>query len=307
NETNLPPTAIATATPLNGDAPLNVNFTGNSSVDDNGIVSYLWDFGDGTTSNAINPTHTYISSGVFNASLTVTDIEGLVSTDFVSINVTAQNTEGVIGYTLIDSSTNSELLELSDGLQIDANLTDGVLLNIRANTNPPIVGSVRLQLTGALTRSSTENVAPYALYGDLGGNYLGTNFPSGNYTLSATPYSGSNLSGIEGETVTINFSIVDSGSTLRVAPLNALKIDMHPNPVSEVAHVGISENQSKIAEISIYDVAGRRVKTIKNKDLKWENGDVLLSVQEFEDGFYFVVAVTESLDIVQTRMVVKTK
>ncbi|MBO6759652.1 MAG: PKD domain-containing protein, partial [Roseivirga sp.] len=40
------------------------------------ITSWLWDFGDGSTSNLENPTHTYATSGTFDVSLTVSDIDG---------------------------------------------------------------------------------------------------------------------------------------------------------------------------------------------------------------------------------------
>ena len=61
---NQPPTAVATASPLSGDAPLNVSFTGDSSTDDVGVESYSWDFGDGTgTSTLATPSYTYGSAG----------------------------------------------------------------------------------------------------------------------------------------------------------------------------------------------------------------------------------------------------
>lgn len=40
---------------------------------------YLWDFGDGNTSSAANPEHTYLESGRYNLQLTLTDKKGCVS------------------------------------------------------------------------------------------------------------------------------------------------------------------------------------------------------------------------------------
>lgn len=45
------------------------------------IVSYDWDFGDGSTGTGPNPTHTYTSFGIYDVSLTVTDINGCQSTE----------------------------------------------------------------------------------------------------------------------------------------------------------------------------------------------------------------------------------
>jgi len=49
-----------------------VQFTGNASGEHPPFI-WLWDFGDGTTSNQQNPTHTYLSPGEYEVTLTVTD------------------------------------------------------------------------------------------------------------------------------------------------------------------------------------------------------------------------------------------
>ncbi|MEL6976370.1 MAG: PKD domain-containing protein, partial [Bacteroidota bacterium] len=86
---NQPPRAVVSANVTEGTVPLLVAFTGENSTDDVEIVSYSWDFGDGTTSNAINPSHTYASVGVFIASLTVSDGEGLNDVETIEITVTS--------------------------------------------------------------------------------------------------------------------------------------------------------------------------------------------------------------------------
>ena len=55
-----------------------ITFNGNKSYDPDGtIVSWTWDFGDGTKSTLKNPTHTYSKSGNYTVSLTVTDDDDL--------------------------------------------------------------------------------------------------------------------------------------------------------------------------------------------------------------------------------------
>ena len=54
------------ATPLNGYTPLNVTFTNLST----GAINYFWDFGDGESSQEVNPSHIYASSGAWEVRLT---------------------------------------------------------------------------------------------------------------------------------------------------------------------------------------------------------------------------------------------
>jgi PKD repeat protein len=84
------PTARASASTTSGTAALAVNFTGqNSSDPDGAIVSYSWNFGNGTTSAAMNPSCTYTAAGTYIALLTVVDNDGLASSASVAITVTA--------------------------------------------------------------------------------------------------------------------------------------------------------------------------------------------------------------------------
>jgi YVTN family beta-propeller protein len=63
------PRAAFTATPLNGSAPLDVQFT---SVVTGAVTSYSWNFGDGGAANIANPNYVYTSAGSFGIDLTVT-------------------------------------------------------------------------------------------------------------------------------------------------------------------------------------------------------------------------------------------
>lgn len=71
---NRAPTATIAATPSNGLAPLAVTFSSTGSTDPEGApLSYSWNFGDGTTSTAVNPQKTYTINGTYDATLTVSD------------------------------------------------------------------------------------------------------------------------------------------------------------------------------------------------------------------------------------------
>jgi gliding motility-associated-like protein len=66
-------------------APLTVNFSNITS----GRNTFSWDFGDGTSSNLANPSHTYLKEGFYSVTLVVTNAPGcknsIIKNDFIQI------------------------------------------------------------------------------------------------------------------------------------------------------------------------------------------------------------------------------
>jgi PKD repeat protein len=87
---NRPPTATASADPTMGIAVGDaVNFSSIGSSDLDGTIdAYLWDFGDGSTSDAANPTHSYTTGGTYDVILTVTNNGDASGTDTIQVIVT---------------------------------------------------------------------------------------------------------------------------------------------------------------------------------------------------------------------------
>lgn len=70
---NLPPSANFSWMPSNPKEGESISFEDTSSDPDNNIVSWLWNFGDGTGSDERNPTQTYGHAGDYEVTLEVTD------------------------------------------------------------------------------------------------------------------------------------------------------------------------------------------------------------------------------------------
>lgn len=82
-----PVEADFTADTTSGDAPLDVQFTNNSTAV--GDVTWLWDFGDGSTSTQENPNHVYTIPGSYTVTLTVTSDysqDTMTRTGYITVN-----------------------------------------------------------------------------------------------------------------------------------------------------------------------------------------------------------------------------
>lgn len=87
---DLPPIVQAAASPTDGSTPLVVNFSSAGSSDPEGKpLTYLWNFGDNTSSTEANPTHTYSVAGPYQVRLTVSD--GVNSTLSTPLAISAGN------------------------------------------------------------------------------------------------------------------------------------------------------------------------------------------------------------------------
>jgi len=88
---NTAPVANASAgEPYNGMVHENITFNASYSYDpDHDVLSYTWDFADGTTSTEQIVTHVYTAVGQYNVTLTVTDSHGKTDSDMTIASVIA--------------------------------------------------------------------------------------------------------------------------------------------------------------------------------------------------------------------------
>ncbi len=100
---NIPPVANFTFAP----SGLTVAFTDTSTDSDGTIASRSWNFGDGTTSTATNPSKTYAAGGAYTVTLTVTDNRGATNAKSSTLTVNAPGTQTYTNGTDFPISDNS--------------------------------------------------------------------------------------------------------------------------------------------------------------------------------------------------------
>ncbi len=132
----------------------------------------------------------------------------------------------VTDFTLVNADTNLDIGPLTNDMII--NLASEDHLNVRANTSPAIVGSVKFGLD-ANANYRNETATPYALAGDTAGNYFVWTPSVGSHTVTATPYSGSGGTGDAGTLLSVTFTVIDAPIVTEVTPVTTPTNDATPS------------------------------------------------------------------------------
>ncbi|HEX2621302.1 MAG TPA: hypothetical protein VHL11_14185, partial [Phototrophicaceae bacterium] len=122
-----------------------------------------------------------------------------------SVHAQAVNraTQTVDTFTLINARDDIEIATLYEDYVIDCQELGVLVLNVRANTTPNTVGSVRFGLDDN-PNYRVENTNPYTLAGNHNGDYNGWKPVNGVHTITATPFTGKNATGTAGTALTIH-------------------------------------------------------------------------------------------------------
>ena len=179
-EANRPPNAALTANPTDGLLPLTVDFDGSESNDPDAgdELTYLWDFGDGSSTETTTPTtsHAYSTQGTYTASLRVRDEQGALS-EAATVRIDAGNRAPT---PTIESPAQDLLFRVGQEIALSASATDpedGSLdegsfqwkvLQHHTAPNP----HVHPYFSGTGNNLTIEAPAPEDLQSTGGGNYL---------------------------------------------------------------------------------------------------------------------------------------
>lgn len=233
---NQAPEAVGSANPTNADTGETINFTGSASSDDAGIFSYLWEFGDGNTSNAANPMHSYVVEGNYSVKLTITDNQGLMDTANINITVKVPN-RSPIAVASSDKTSGPNILTVNfngsgssdpdgDTLSYIWNFGDGNTSNQRnPSHNFDVAGNYDVKLSvsdGPFT--STDNVSiSVSAFNRVTGRYSApvgslvtvkiTSIGGGKGSANLQAHAGSGRTGNEFMSLNTSWNGVDEGST----------------------------------------------------------------------------------------------
>lgn len=184
----------------------------------------------------------------------------------------------ITGFTLINAVTNQEI-DLALNIDGDENIIDlasvGDRLSLRADVVANrTIGSVRLQVDGQQT--ADEKVPPYALGGDIEGNYkfVRALAVAGSYLITATAYSPRQGSGNIKDTASITLEVINSNPTtviaLAPAPAPAL-----PAPAPVQAETDAQSTSSPAAAEAAPTIAANDIPAYPSSPTGSLSGDLM--------------------------------
>ncbi len=223
----------------------------------------------------------------------------------------------VLGIVIVDAGTNRTVQELAPGSALSmSNLPEQ--LNIVALTNG-MAGSVLLDLNdGFLQR--LENVAPYAIFGDVSGDYLPGSLAAGGYTVTATPYSEPMAGGTAGIPFSTSFTVIGTASKGNMARgysiepilgMDEVKPDTYvlhenyPNPFNPATNISFTLPEAADVQLVVYDMLGREVETLAHGTFSAGIHAVSFDGANLPSGTYFYTLITPTGNIVNKMLLLK--
>ncbi len=202
----------------------------------------------------------------------------------LTINFSVVNgtpTSPSFSFVLINSTTDQTITTLTNG----ANVASGSNININAISPYGNTASVYFVVQGPTSRTFTENFAPYALFGNIGEDYNTGLLANGSYTLTATAYSGSNRSGTNLGSTTINFTVGSSSARSEEVAAAA-----YPNPmIDSKINIKLPENEVGTVNFSLKNSSGVEIETGKTQLSDKAKADVnLYSFDRMAPGVYYL-------------------
>ncbi|MCB2378019.1 T9SS type A sorting domain-containing protein [Hymenobacter sp. BT635] len=224
---------LTTGTALNLSTLPTRNLNVRANVNSSPVRSVVFALSGAQTQNVTENTAPYAlfsdDTGNYNAWTPTPGTYALTATPYVGANGTGDNGAAltinfsvidpsgtVTSFTLVNADTDQDIQTLTAGAVLNLYGLPTRNLNIRANTAPAAVGSVVFAMSGQQSAGITESVLPYAMFGDMQGNYNVWNPAVGSYTITATPFPAANGVGAAGEGLAISFRVIDQANPLPV-------------------------------------------------------------------------------------------
>jgi PKD repeat protein len=241
--------------PYSGLVGIPVNFDGTGSSDADGdVITYAWDFGDGSTGVGVTPSHTYTVAGLYTVTLAVTDPLPCSSSASTTASILAACAATVVnGYDVIRLNSGRHewfaFVQPADGCYANTDVVlSSFVLRYGGNQSPADVTKTTLDSDN--NKDGIPDLRISFSKGNLRTLFAG--LPSGHNTVGVTIEASLVTGGILRGTTQLD--VVSSGS------LGALTVA--PNPFNPEATISFTTSRTGSGTVSLFDISGHQVRTL---------------------------------------------
>lgn len=279
--------------------PATISFTNQTNFGQ----TYQWYFGDGATSNAVSPVHTYTANGIYSVKLVATGCtagskDSTLKTGYINVN-----TSNPCVYSMPAGSTTYSVCAgtlFDDGGQ-NANYDDNTSRQITIVGNPGDI--IKLTFVSFDMEAGYDYLRVYKGYstsGNLIGSYTGSNLPGNGQAIST----GTNVITIAQITdqfvneagYEMHWSCTSVASVGIETSKDQQESIIYPNPTN--SNITIS-NLKGVNVIEIVNALGQIQQSVNVKD----QSSVEMPLQSLANGLYFVKLYSDNYSV--TKKVIK--
>ncbi len=292
NETT--PVADFSGSPTSGDAPLTVSFTDLST---NNPTSWSWDFGDGGTSTAQNPSYEYTAAGTYSVTLTASNCAGsdiVTKTDYITVTEPAGGTMHVHDIVVTRKNAGPNCSGIGTIYIYDSAEQPVANATVYISVTGPVAatGSGLTGSDGSITFETSKtrscggewcfevtNVTHASLTYDAGANHVTQSCESGD--------------------------VYGSGDRMTALPNEFGLQQNYPNPFNPTTDIAFALPTASHVTLEVFNVAGQQVAVLADGQFESGTHIVTWDASNQSSGIYLYRLITG--DKVQTRKMILLK
>ncbi len=296
----------------NGDNYSNplVEFTNTTTISDaTNTLTYAWDFGDGNSSIAVNPTHTYSDGGTYLVTLTISNTVNGITVSDVSVNTVSVSIKPKASISVVSSTDPNDIA--ATWIQFSADNASSPAINSSIATGSIasyswLVTITQVSTGNVFTQTSTNPQITFSTATPNDYQFSAQLIVSSGLSVSDTSI-GTYQNGVAANNVTsFNTAVnVPSNEVIKLSDYGNTPVVLFPNPVVNNLNINTNSDNSGIVKYQIVNVFGQVLRQGTYSGSANSSVTFSVDVSALNSGIYFLQALNSNNQIIGSNTFIK--